>query len=96
MRLIDADPLEQAYDDKYTLGDCGKRERDDVVNALRYAPTVDAVPVVRCKECKHRPKYDGPNRLVFPDCICPCQCDDCYYNWMPPDDWFCADSERKE
>ena len=41
MRLIDADALEQAYDDKYTLGDCGRRERDDVVYALRDAPTVE-------------------------------------------------------
>ena len=25
----------------------------DVANILLYAPTVDAVPVVRCRECKH-------------------------------------------
>ena len=44
MRLIDADALERAYDDKYTLGDCGRRERDDVVDALRDAPTVEPAP----------------------------------------------------
>ena len=70
--------------------------KDMALHAIEKQPTVDAVPVVRCKECKHRPKYDGPNRLVFPDEVCPCQCDDLYYTWMPPDDWFCADSERKE
>ena len=25
----------------------------DVANILLHAPTVDAVPVVRCRECKH-------------------------------------------
>ena len=51
MRLIDADALEQAYDDKYTLGDCGRRERDDVVYALRDAPTVEpASPWHRVEE----------------------------------------------
>lgn len=51
--------------------------------------------LVRCKDCKHRPKYDGPNHIVFPNGICPCQCEDCYYDWMPSDDWFCADGERR-
>lgn len=69
--------------------------KDMALHAIEKQPAVDTVEVVRCKECKHRPKYDGPNRLVFPDCICPCQCDDCYYNWMPSDDWFCPDGERE-
>jgi len=46
MRLIDADKLE------YELG-CSDEE---IIfrETLREAPTVDAVPVVRCKYCKHR------------------------------------------
>lgn len=45
-RLVDADALEIVMDDKYTLGDCGRRERDDVVDALRHnAPTI--VPAER-------------------------------------------------
>lgn len=97
-RLIDADAL------KHTLCELERRagfgtikdSLDGFKLLIDKAPTVDAVEVVRCKECKHRPKYDGPNRLVFPDCICPCQCDDEYYNWMPSDDWFCHDGERRE
>ena len=78
-----------------------KWERDTAIQQLEehgipFCGKADVVPVVRCKECKHRPKHDGPNRLIFPDEICPCQCDDWYYNWMPSDDWFCADGERKE
>ena len=61
----------------------------------------DIVEVVRCKDCKHRPKRleegkgEGFN-LEFPDYKCPCQCDDGWYNWMPDDNWFCGDAERKE
>lgn len=59
--------------------------------------------IVRCKDCKHRPerleegKGEGFN-LEFPDdnFKCPCQCDDGWYNWMPDDNWFCGDAERKE
>lgn len=77
-----------------------KWERDTAIQQLEehgipFCGKADVVAVVRCKECKHRPKYDGPNRVVFPDGICPCQCDDEYYNWMPSDDWFCPDGERK-
>lgn len=76
-------------------------ERDMAIQQLEehgipFCGKAYVVAVVRCKECKHRPKYDGPNRLVFPDEVCPCQCDDLYYNWMPSDDWYCADGERKD
>lgn len=40
--------------------------------------------LVRCKDCKHRDKYDC-NKLTFGDIKC-----------GVPDDWFCADGERKE
>ena len=54
-------------------------------------------PIIRCKDCKHRPKGTGANHdLEFPDYVCPCQCEDYYYSWMPKDDWFCRDGERKE
>lgn len=46
--------------------------------------------VVRCKDCKHRPTQ----KKCFPDMVCPCQCSDSYYSWVPPDDWYCADGER--
>ncbi len=94
MRLIDADALEKEF-----CHGC-QYENNKYVNcidcAVANAPTINAIEVVRCKECKHRPEYDGPNHIVFPDGICPCQCEDCYYDWMPSDDWFCADGERKE
>lgn len=77
-----------------------------LLDAIRKAPiierpAVDAVPVVRCKDCKHRPVWINESEmggfgLEFPDNKCPCQCDDGYYSWMPNDDWYCADGERRD
>lgn len=87
MRLIDADALESVYDDKYSLGEIGRRERDDVVDALRYcATTVDAMPVVRCRDCKYR-YVDGDN-VRFNLCLL-------NHNKVQSDDWYCADGDRK-
>ena len=59
-------------------------------------------PLIRCKDCKHRPKkpdwetYEDGGDIEFPDEKCPCQCSsDRYYSWYPDDDWFCAEGERK-
>jgi hypothetical protein len=54
--------------------------------------------IIRCKDCKHRP-YKSEDKqgfgVEFPDEICPCQCEDWWYNWRPDDDWFCANGERR-
>lgn len=57
--------------------------------------------LIRCKDCKHRPKRTGNDdqegyNLEFPDSVCPCQCDDPWYNWMPYDNWYCGYGVRKE
>ena len=58
--------------------------------------------IVRCKDCKHRPKQTKPSKtyglsVEFPEeSKCPCQCDDGFYSWYPADDWFCANGERRE
>ncbi len=56
--------------------------------------------VVMCKDCIHRPIIDDPGAtdgfgLLFPDFMCPCRCDDPYYSWMPNDNWFCGNGERR-
>ena len=62
-------------------------------------PTIDAVPVVRCKDCIHRPIGDPCKHNVQPpkenDYRCPCLCEDDWYSWTPTDDWFCGNGERK-
>lgn len=44
MRLIDADALIDKTDDRYSLHEIGRRERDDIVDALEYAPTIHPEP----------------------------------------------------
>lgn len=57
----------------------------DAVNAV---PNVDAVPVVRCKECAKR---------YTPDCAMQYQCSVCGGQWSwESDDAFCSWGERGE
>lgn len=63
---------------------------------IQAMETEDAVPVVRCKNCKHRPTGTNRDDLEFPDDKCPCQCEDFWYSWKPSDDWFCGNGERKD
>lgn len=75
MGLIDADKLErQEY--------WGNERCFDYVDAddIDNAPTVDAVPVVRCKDCKH--EFGG-------SCIL------CGFQKRKPED-FCSYGERKD
>ena len=57
MRLVDADwvlehtkPYELSDEDWSVTGGTAIRL---IHNAIDQAPTIDAVPVVRCRECKH-------------------------------------------
>ena len=73
-RLIDADVI---IEEALTEGVCG------YIDALQIAmaPTVDAVEVVRCRECKYHNKPPCPMRLSF--------------NWTEDND-FCSYGERKD
>jgi hypothetical protein len=51
----------------------------ECADLLDDAPTVDAVEVVRCKDCKKRETCRTTNVWAV----------------MPGDDWYCADGERK-
>lgn len=63
MRLIDADKLVDAlYDNEFaTL--C---PLDEVSGVIDEAPTVDAVPVVRCRDCANRGRGDCPMEQDYP------------------------------
>ena len=56
---------------------------------LREAPTVDAVPVVRCGKCKHFRPYEGEEHKG--DCAELVGLESCVYK-----DDFCSYGERKE
>ena len=57
MRLID---LDSDYIQE-TLYRRGFKTRQDIEEWLNNAQTIDAVPVVRCRECKHR----GTDDCIF-------------------------------
>lgn len=57
--------------------------------------------LIRCKDCIHKPTitaddYENGFDIEFPDFRCPCRCEDGWYKWIPEDDWFCGNGERKE
>ena len=57
IRLIDANALLKAIESEYDLN-YGEIPLDPIkfADMVKDAPTIDAVPVVRCKDCKHREK----------------------------------------
>ena len=77
--------------------------REQIIERLKNDPEAEWVKVVRCKNCKHRPKATRADEKVFsgfsvefPDEKCPCQCGDGWYNWYPEDDFYCGYAERAE
>lgn len=90
MRLVDADALvEQVCLD----GDCtqcktGVNEKvckwnmfrlKDVIDCLEHAPTIDAVPVVRCKDCKWKADTIGESWCDFHEFTILSDDDYCYH-----------------
>lgn len=102
MRLINADALKEDCRMANDCKDCKTNVRDceydyvytkmDFCGWLDDAPTVDAVPVVRCKDCKYWKTGEGVNRskkVKF-----------CTYNighyYARRDEDFCSRGERKD
>ena len=89
MRLCDLDEIkirvERQYKDCHGYSGNKKAIYREAILAVRSilhsAKTIDAVPVVRCRECKYRSK-DGCH-IIDADI------------WMDDDD-FCSHGERKE
>lgn len=57
--------------------------KDAAIHAIEEQPTVDAVPVCRCCDCKY--SKDGVGGRL--------KCT--WHNWWQEPDWFCADGERR-
>lgn len=96
MRPIDADAF---LKDILTAG-IGKTiieySESDIGYMIRKRPTIDAVPVVRCRECKHRSTEDCP--MYFHSSYW----HEGYEEYVDDDtdhtedDYFCQEGERKE
>ena len=63
MRMIDKDAL--LSDIERTIGESGcVNHEGEIMDCVRYAPTIDAVPVVRCKDCR----FLGDENIGLHDC----------------------------
>lgn len=68
--------------------------KQNCVYYLTETEPIDAVKVIRCKDCKYSyamitaKSKDGQERWIR---FC-----DKHKNWYPKDDWFCKDGEGKE
>ena len=103
MRLIDGDvAVENIEEWLNSVGTAligkGLSYTGELMGCIEDAPTVDAVPVVRCRECKHhRDKNEQEQQYLVEDIlICTSQdaTDDCWNAVWP--DHFCSYGERKE
>lgn len=102
MRLIDADiALENIDEWLDTVGTAligwGLSYYAELQGCIEDAPTVDAVPVVRCKDCKyHRGLNEEERKNLLPDVLI---CTNAVFadsGWNPvlPND-FCSCGERR-
>ena len=87
MRLIDADKAIGRYYAEWEKQDIsdGAQDRDWLKQCIDEAPTIDAVPVVRCRECDNHSEVDGQHYCKFWRMYCP---DD--------SEFFCKAGQRKE
>lgn len=87
MRLIDADALKAALVPLWNCHDDSDFANKDVWRELENAPTIDAVPVVRCRDCMY---WDKSWQTI----------EGCHYCGMidkqTEGDFFCGDGEREK
>ena len=83
--------------DEILAKQCGGRIS---ANDVRQAPAVDAVEVVRCKDCKYWGDEDGISEkdgIRFARCNIHNHCmHGEYIGWCPKEDDFCSYGERRE
>ena len=85
MRLIDADRAMEIVRDQGIAHPNAYHLTNYATLILREAPTVDAVEVVRCRECKYH-EEEGIE-MVY--------CHNMIGGWVE-NEWFCANGKRKE
>ena len=90
MRLIDADALVSALNNGRLKEQTGRAVPFNAgvafaLTMVEYAPTIDAVPVVRCKDCKWWTKQE---KSIQGRCA--------LTGTYPTGGWYCGNGERKD
>lgn len=80
MRLIDADAFEIELQHEWKNNEISNGEWMDIRQWLKEAPTIDAVQVVRCKDCKY----------------CNGEYEYCYFDIFVKPDGYCSYGEKTE
>lgn len=97
MRLIDADALKEIISgNSYILRDSINSMNfgmfwDGIEQAIDESPTIDAVPVVRCKDCKGSEVFQNDSSGVMAR-----YCKAFTLKRMVADDDYCSYGERKD
>lgn len=105
MRLIDADALKEWVENWFTMNryyhpyaKSNNIPIPELYDLLERMPTIDAVPVVRCRECRW---WDQKEDSQYGYCYA-CRHNFFSSNWEISirrtyrEDFFCADGERKD
>lgn len=87
VRLIDLDDIfpNRCF---YVNRNDPEKSLDELIRRINNAPTVDAVPVVRCRDCKHYDKdalWCNINSAQFTES---------HYNWYADD--FCSYGQKMD
>lgn len=91
-------PMIWSDGDEYAIGEQNQYDSDKL--ALETVPSVDAVEVVRCGECKYRKvnEHYGEKGYMKLKAICKLDTGDPFGLGRNAEDenWFCADGKREE
>ena len=101
MRLIDADRALEIVRDQGIAHPNAYHLTNYATLILREAPTVDAVEVLRCRECKYwgdeAGKLQRSDGMLFARCkVHNYLLDGRHTGWCPTENDFCSYAERKE
>lgn len=80
MRPIDADDLEIEMIKAKSFGELSAK---GAIRKVQHAPTIDAEPVVRCKDCKWRDEHSA-------------NCERFRKGWYVQSNSYCSWGERRE
>ncbi len=88
MKAFDADKLLDILDVMIV----GHKSASDVYDVVDSMPTVDAVEVVRCKDCIHRYHDSKYGYMCVMDSADPHE----QSRGVDDGEWYCADGERRQ